>query len=611
MSIILLSEDLINKIAAGEVIERPASVVKELLENSLDAKATKITIEIENCGKELISITDNGEGMSEEDAIKSILRHATSKIKSADDLFSINTLGFRGEALASIAAVSKFSLTTKQKETVAGFNLAVEGGVVVRTGVAAAEQGTILEVRDLFYNTPARKKFLKTDAVELHHIIDVVTQYALVNHSVSFTLVHNGREVLHSPAVQDQRSNLASLYGVATAKELLELSFEKDGISLHGFICKPYHARNDKHQQALFVNGRWIKNPDLVNAVYDGYHAMLFVNRHPVFVLHLELDPTKIDVNVHPNKSEIRIEQKELVCDLITKAVQDCLQRNQLLPTVDVGMEEQETISNFSSEKKRTNNNYLYSFEPSTQTMLSVKEADVVSYSAGKSNSMINETTDFSSSVSSFVSSFSKANQAESISSSISTFPELRLLGQVHKTFFVAETQGGVFFIDQHAAHERVMYEDLMKQLNHGNIEVQQLLTGEILNFSAAEAALCEQFQAQLQEMGFLVEYFGTNSFLLKTAPAVFGRQQVKGLFMEILHTMEENKNQVEQLREVIITRMACRAAVMAGEELTVLRMEKIIGQLRETEFPYTCPHGRPTLLKTTAEELEKKFRRK
>ncbi len=609
MVITLLSEDVINKIAAGEVIERPASVVKELVENSLDAKATKITIEIEHCGKELISITDNGEGMSEEDARKSILRHATSKIKSADDLFSINTLGFRGEALASIAAVSKFSLTTKKKEMMAGFNLAVEGGFVVSTGIAPVEPGTIIEVRDLFYNTPARKKFLKTDAVELHHIIDAVTQYALVNPQVSFKLIHNERDVLHSPAVGDQRSNLASLYGVATAKELLELSFQKDGISLHGFICKPYHARNDKHQQALFVNGRWIKNHDLVNAVYEGYHAMLFVNRHPIFVLHVELDPTKIDVNVHPNKSEIRIEQKELVCDLITRAVQECLQKHQLLPTVEVEMEQQETLSSSFSGKKNANDT-IYSFEPSTQTVLSVKEADAVSYGALGMGSGVETVNDFSSFPSS-VSSFSKANPAESTLLSSSTFPELRLLGQVHKTFFVAETHGGVFFIDQHAAHERVMYEQLMKQLNHGNIDVQQLLTGEVLNFSAAEAALCEQFQGQLQEMGFLVDYFGTNSFLLKTAPAVFGRQQAKGLFMEILHTMGENKNQVEQLREVIITRMACRAAVMAGEELTVSRMEVILGQLRETEFPYTCPHGRPTLLKTTAEELEKKFRRK
>ncbi len=608
MSIILLTEDVINKIAAGEVIERPASVVKELLENSLDAKATKITIEIEDCGKELISITDNGEGMSEEDAKKSILRHATSKIKSADDLFSINTLGFRGEALASIAAVSKFSLTTKKKETLAGFNLIVEGGSVLSTGIAPAGQGTTIEVRDLFYNTPARKKFLKTDAVELHHIVDVVTQYALVNYAVSFKLVHNGHELLHSPAVQDQRSNLASLYGVDTAKELLELSFQKDGIFLRGFISKPYHARNDKHQQALFVNGRWIKNHDLTNAVYDGYHSMLFVNRHPIFVLHVELDPTKIDVNVHPNKSEIRIEQKDLVCELITLAVQECLRQHQLLPTVAVEMETQSTLATPRSEGKQKDN-FLYAFEPSTQTVLSVKEVDTVSYAGGEINPVGNDVSNFSSVVSPPPSSV--AVPPSQVSSSTSTFPELRLLGQVHKTFFVAETQGGVFFIDQHAAHERVMYEQLMKQLTQGNIEVQELLTGEVLNFTAAEGVLCQQFQSSLQEMGFLVENFGKNSFLLKTVPAVFGRQQAKSLFMEILHTMGENKNQVHQLREVIITRMACRAAVMAGEELTVARMDKILSELRQTKFPYTCPHGRPTLLKTTAEELEKKFRRK
>lgn len=596
MAIHLLSEDVINKIAAGEVIERPASVVKELIENSLDAHATQVLIEIESSGKELIRITDNGTGMSEEDARKSILRHATSKITSADDLFSINTLGFRGEALASIAAVSHFTLLTKQSASLAGFRLLVEGGTVLSSCLAASEQGTMIEVRDIFYNTPARKKFLKTDAVELRHIIDVVTQYALINPLVSFRLAHNGHELLRSPQTQDLRSNIASLYGLDLAKELIELQSSEEGISLHGFICKPYHTRNDKHQQAFFVNQRWIKNHDLIKAVYDGYHSMLFVNRHPIFILHLQLDPTKIDVNVHPNKSEIRIEQKEQVCEFLRKSVHDCLQQHQLLPTIDVPLDS-EMVALPSSAK-----NKAYSFEPSTQTVLAVKETAV---------SYLSETP-----IDRSQPQFSPVNNptASSVSTSpaiSSTFPELRLLGQIHKTFFVAETHGGVFFIDQHAAHERVMYEQLMAQLDQGNIETQELLKGEILDLTPVETVLCRNFQPQLQEMGFQIESFGGHSFLLKTSPAVFGRQQVKSMFMEILHTLEENRNQVQELREIIITRMACRAAVMAGEELTSSRMEKILAQLRQTKLPYTCPHGRPTLLKTTADELEKKFRRK
>lgn len=590
MTINLLSEDVINKIAAGEVIERPASVVKELLENSLDAQATKVIVELEDYGKKLIRISDNGIGMSEEDARKSILRHATSKIQSAEDLFKINTLGFRGEALASIAAVSHFSLTTKQQNGIAGFNLKTEGGLIISSDIAPSESGTTIEIRDLFYNTPARKKFLKTDAVELRHIIDVVSQYALFNSKVSIKLLHNNHELLFAPSTADLRSNIAAIYGTDLAKELLEVQQEKEGLSLHGFISKPYHARNDKHQQTFFVNGRWIKNLDLVKAVYEGYHSLLFVNRHPIFILRLQLDPTKIDVNVHPQKSEIRIEQKELVQEFIAKAVKDCLQEHQLLPTIKMETQEQ-IISEFQQNNRNIKNpnyqNRSYAFESSTQAQLTIKENSAASYG-------------------------SEANNLEAQKPS---FPELRLLGQIHKTFFVAETQSGVFFIDQHAAHERVMYEQLMAQLSQGNISTQQLLTGEILELTAAEAVLCRQFQDQFAEIGFQVEEFGSNSFLLKTAPAVFGRQQVKSLFLEMLHfwteEFAENKNKVHELREIIITRMACRAAVMAGEELTIGHMEKILAQLRETQLPYTCPHGRPTLLKTTAEELEKKFKRK
>ncbi|MBI2102385.1 DNA mismatch repair endonuclease MutL [Candidatus Woesearchaeota archaeon] len=602
MPIHLLTEDVINKIAAGEVIERPASVVKELIENSIDANATRILVEIESSGKERICITDNGEGMSEQDARKSILRHATSKITSADDLFSINTLGFRGEALASIAAVSHFSLLTKPAASLAGFNLIIEGGAIISSGIAAAEQGTVIEVRDIFYNTPARKKFLKTDAVELRHIIDVVTHYALINPHISFRLLHNSHELLKSPSTSEWRSNIASLYGIDLARELLEIQATEEGISLQGFICKPYHARNDKHQQAFFVNTRWIKNHDLVKAVYDGYHSLLFVNRHPLFVLHLQLDPTKIDVNVHPHKSEIRIEQKERICEFIRKTVHDCLQQHQLLPSVNLQMEQQ-TSSSVSSKRS------TYRFEPSTQTVLHVKEAAAASYLSD----MTPETPvpQFSLPPSSSPSFSSTSSSFSYPAPSPSTFPELRLLGQIHKTFFVAETHGGVFFIDQHAAHERVMYEQLMAQLNQGNIETQELLKGEILDLTPVEAVLCRDFQTQFEEMGFRVENFGGQSFILKTSPAVFGRQQVRSMFMEILHAIEDNKNKVHELRELIITRMACRAAVMAGEELTSARMEKILAQLRETQLPYTCPHGRPTLLKTTADELEKKFKRK
>ena len=591
--IVLLSEDLINKIAAGEVIERPASVIKELLENSLDAGATKITVELEESGKKRIKIIDNGEGMSPEDAEKSILRHATSKIRSVDDLFSIKTLGFRGEALASIAAFSKLNIITKQKNVLEGFALQIEAGRILSRDIVGAEQGTILDVQDIFFNTPARKKFLKTDAVELKHCADVITHYALANPSVTFKLTHDNNILLHSPALNDARSTIASIYGVQTAKELLEVKYEDEKIRIAGFISKPYHVRNDKNQQVMFVNGRWIRNSDITNAVYEGYHSTLFVNKHPVFVLHLELDPETIDVNVHPQKQEIKIEQKEEVAAAVSLAVKEALQSNKLMPTVDVNTEEQITFGTPAPiPRKEIKTAAKYPFEPSAQTVFAVEEAATRYAESAEVNAPV------------------VTEQTQSHELAHEKLPSMKLFGQVHKTYFLAETEGGLFYIDQHAAHERVMYESLLNQFLHGKVEVQQLLQGEVLDVSVAEKILLEEKKEELKKLGFELEYFGGNAFAVKTIPLVFGKIKISDLLHD-LFSMLENKKSILEKKEEILTRMACRAAVMAGDVITIPQMEKILGQLSKTELPYTCPHGRPTLMKVTIDELEKKFRRK
>jgi len=588
--IVLLPEDLINKIAAGEVIERPASVIKELVENSLDAGATKITVELEESGKRRIKIIDNGEGMSPEDAEKSILRHATSKIRSVEDLFSIKTLGFRGEALASIAAVSKLNIITKQKNILEGFSLQIEGSHILSRNIVGTEQGTTLDVQDIFFNTPARKKFLKTDAVELKHCVDVITHYALANPAVTFRLTHDNNILLHSPALNDSRSTIASIYGVQTAKELLEVKYQDETIRVNGFISKPYHVRNDKNQQVLFVNGRWIKNADVTNAVYEGYHSTLFVNKHPVFVLHLELNPETIDVNVHPQKQEIKIEQKEQVAAAVAVAVREALQSNKLMPTVDVNTEQQITFGTPIS-RKEVKASVKYPFEPSAQTVFAVEEAAAMYDSAEANVPVIIE-------------------QFKSTELVHEKLPSMKLFGQVHKTYFLAETEGGLFYIDQHAAHERVMYESLLNQFLHGKVEVQQLLQGEVLDVSVAEKILLEEKKEELKKLGFDLEYFGGNAFAVKTIPLVFGKVKISELLHDIL-SMLENKKSILEKKEEILTRMACRAAVMAGDMVTIPQMEKILRELSKTELPYTCPHGRPTLMKVTIDELEKKFRRK
>ena len=596
----VLTEDLINKIAAGEVIERPSSVVKEFIENSLDADATEITIEIYNSGKDLIRVSDNGKGMDQEDTEKSILRHATSKISSVADLFSIETLGFRGEALASIASISQMSIITKQKGSLEGFNLVVEGGQVISSGPIGAEQGTTIEVRNIFYNTPVRKNFLKTDSVELRHIIDVVTRYALMNYVVSFKLLHEKHELLHSPQTDNLRNNIASIYGSSVAKELLEIYYEDDNVVIEGYIGKPNQSRSDKNQQVFFVNERWVRNLDLTNAVYSGYHRMLFVNKHPIFVLSMMINPQKIDVNVHPQKSEIKIEQKDLICSVLEKVVKKVLMDNNLIPSMDVVSEQLSSEMKFDTPK--------YSFEPSHQTVLEVEDSVELSKTL-----KTNETKEVKET---FKRTFSEESKDTTVPIPVTNerppdvLPPIKLLGQVHKTFFLAETPGGMLFIDQHAVHERVMYEKYINQYENNGVTTQNLLQGVVINLSASEFVIIDNNLSEFKKMGFIIEPFGDKTIILKSVPMIFDRIQPKELIFVLLNELQDQKSSLDVIRDDIIARMACRSAIMAGDELSKEAFRKFLDELANCEHPYTCAHGRPTMIKTEAHELEKKFKR-
>jgi len=615
----VLTEDLINKIAAGEVIERPASVVKELVENSLDAGATRINVAIRDSGKVMIKVSDNGEGMDQEDAKNSILRHSTSKIKNDDDLFSINTLGFRGEALASIAAVSQMSITTKQDQQLEAFNLAIEAGEVISSGVIAAERGTTIEVRNIFFNTPARKKFMKTDPVELRHIVDVIIHYALINNKVAFKLTHDGHELLNSPTVDDLRDNVASVYGVSLAKDLLKIEYETNNVKVNGYVAKPNQARNDKSQQAVFVNKRWVKSEEITRAVYDAYHSLLFVNKHPVLVLNITIDPKKIDVNVHPNKSEIKIEQKDEVYKAVFEAVKFTLQKNNLVPIVDETEEQltfgrekdvkskqrQEAIDKRRKEKKELQ--AKYQFDPSKQATFKIKDE----VSELEQIEPVKEESEAEKEFKPQKEEYATPEEEVILPEQRTRFPTMKLLGQIHKTFFVAETLGGLHYIDQHAAHERVLYERFMKQYMGKWVEVQRLLEGGMLEFSASEKIVIEENKVELEKLGFTLEEFGGNTYLIKTIPLLFGKQQPKEIIYEVLSLLKEGKQKLSEIKEEIVTRMACRASVMAGEELTIARMEMILKELAMTELPYTCPHGRPTIIKISVDELDRKFKRK
>ena len=583
----LLSEDIINKIAAGEVIERPASVLKELIENSLDAHATIINITLEDFGKKRIEIRDNGDGIEPDDAEQAVLRHATSKITTADDLTAITTFGFRGEALASIAAVSKLTLTTKTETQPTGIMMTLEGGKIITTQECAAEQGTTLLIENIFFNTPARKKFLKTDHVELRHCVDVVTHYALINNNVTFKLTHNQTVLIHSPALPHLLEKIASIYGAVTAKDLVLVHYSQEDITLTGYISTPYNARNYKNYQSLFVNGRWVRSEIISSAIYEGYHSLLFVNKHPIFVLNLTLNPKTIDVNVHPNKMEVKFEQNDHIHNIIKSGVRQALQQHNLIPTLSFAEKQQITLPTKQAK---------YTFEQSAQTTLQVREKSPEIYNLNPAPDIVKPT---------------ETKVVNTSPPQISKLPPLKILGQIHKTFFIAETPGGVVFIDQHAMHERVLYEQFMHQLLNKEIAIQHLLKPSILECSASETIILKQLQEELEQFGFTIETFGENTFLLKTIPSVFSRLQDATIIHDLLGIATEKKNKLLEVKEEIITRMACRAAVMAGEELTINQVSVILQDLEKTELPYTCPHGRPTIIKTTTDELEKKFRRK
>ncbi len=569
--IIQLSEDIINKIAAGEVIERPASVVKELVENALDAGATIISVDVKRAGKELIKVKDNGCGMSPEDARLSVERHATSKIRIAEDLHHIQTLGFRGEALSSIAAVSHFILVTKEKEALSGTRIVVSGGIIQKVEEIGAADGTIVEVHDLFLNTPARKKFMKSDSTELKNIIDIVTRYALMYPKTAFAVAHDGKIVLQSESA-DLLSVIASLYGNAIVKELLPVT--KDGsITITGFISKPTFTRGDKEHQTLFVNGRYVKDHVITHALHEAYHSVLFVHRYPFAVLHVEVDPSVVDVNVHPTKKEVRFEKSEVVYRAVYHAIRDVLEKEELIPDVEM---RQETLSQLSSYQTMPK----YAFEPSMQTMLSAQAA----FEAAEPRAVVIEG---------------------------SAFPPMKILGQIHKTFFVAETPGGMLVIDQHIVQERVLYERFMRQYLESAVKTQALLEAEVMEFAPHDAVVVGEHINELERLGFLIEEFGRNSFLLRAIPMIFGRAQPKELLGDLIQQFDSGRTAVEQKAEEIITRMSCRYSVKAGDTFTVQQMESWLKELDKCSLPYHCPHGRPIFVRITADELERMFLRR
>ncbi|MBI3031965.1 DNA mismatch repair endonuclease MutL [Candidatus Woesearchaeota archaeon] len=558
-----LDQDLINKIAAGEVIERPASVVKELVENAIDAHARTIIISVIEGGKSLIKISDNGCGISSDEAELALKRHTTSKIETLNDLFNIKSLGFRGEALASIASVSSMELVTKTAEEDTGTYLEVVSGDIVQKKSVAANKGTAISVHNLFFNVPARKQHQKTIATEFRYILELVTHYALIHPEINITLIHNEKEVLNAPSTEDVLTNIASVYGRGLCGDLLPVDFSFFDLHVSGFISIPGKARNDKNFQSIFVNKRFVHNYLIQKAVYDGYGSLLFHGKHPVFVLNVTIDPKKIDVNVHPTKAQIRIEKESDVYISVKNAVIKTLKEHNLVP---------EMFSNKQDFPRDINAKLVIDPFPQEEQLYLDEDVDLL--------------------------------RKKEVG--------IRILGRIYQTFIIAEDDKGMLLIDQHAAHERVMFEKFMQQYQNKAIKVQQLLQPIMLELSALETDVVINNISILENCGIFIEEFGKNTFLVRSLPSIFARQQDKNIVLAIIGELGSGElKTISLVKEERIAMAACRSVVKAHDILEMPELYALLQELFSCKNPYSCPHGRPSMIHYSLYDLEKKFKRR
>jgi DNA mismatch repair protein MutL len=572
----ILEDSLIDKIAAGEVVENPSSVVKELVENSIDANANSIEIEINDGGKSLIKIKDNGNGMNKTDAQLCIKRHATSKINNDKDLFAIRTLGFRGEALASISAVSKFTIITKQKNNISGTEIKIDKSNI-QVNEVGTDFGTIIKIKDLFYNVPARKKFLKSNEFEINKIIDIIIRYALAYPNISFKLNSNNKIILNSLKTKDSINTIQSIYGNEFAKNMIYLEYNNEIIKIKGFIGKPCIARNDKIRQTIFINGRYVKSKEISDAVKDGYHSLLFLDREPVFILDLKVDEKKVDVNVHPRKEIVKIDNIKEIQEIITSCIKDKLRNTNLIVESDLNS------SNAKAQHK-------YSIEKEKQTNLIFKdEIEDKIFETGKIYD----------------------NITPKININTMNIGEFKIFGQINKTYILAENAEGLLIIDQHAAEERINYEKLLEQMKENAIKKQALVKPIIIEMSASEFTMINQFVEQLNKAGYEIEEYGQNNIIVRTIPFIFERAS-KILIEELIEELKEiSCKKIEQEIEERIIRFSCRMSIKGGEEMNMKQIEDLIKKLDKCEIPWTCPHGRPTIIKLSISDIEKKFKRR
>lgn len=599
----VLDGETINKIAAGEVVERPSSVVKELVENAIDAGATAITIEIQDGGISFVRITDNGSGMEKEDIAMAFLRHSTSKIRSSEDLQTIHSLGFRGEALSSISAVAQVELLTKTAHAMTGCRYRIDGGVEKSMEDIGCPDGTTFIVRQLFYNTPARRKFLKSNMTEAGYISDLIARLAMSHPEVSLKFINNRQNRLHTSGNGRLKDILYHIYGRDISSNLLPVEAERDNIQMTGFIGKPIICRGNRSYENYFINGRYIKSPIITQAIEDAYKTFTMVHKFPFAVLHFALDTAELDVNVHPTKMEVRFSNGQELYRFVYETLRNILFGRELIPEVKPSeakiWEAPKTVSQPASSKpiQKSAVQPAHSEKPEEKKEKLPEPFEKNRLEARKS-SLVEE----------------KTQQYELFETGLLT-KEARirhkLIGQVFETYWIVEYDGKLFIIDQHAAHEKVLYEKLMKRFKESQPMIQMLQPPIVLTLSMTEVDLLNRYMDDFKRMGFEFESFGGKEYALRGVPSDLYGFTGKEMVTELLDDLsgESPRIRTDMIGDRIAT-MACKAAVKGNMRISPKEADALIEELLQAENPYTCPHGRPTIISMTKTELEKRFKR-
>ncbi len=590
MSVIrVMDEILANKIAAGEVVERPASVVKELVENSIDAGATEIKVELQEAGTKEIKVIDNGNGMDESDAILAFSRHATSKIKDEDDLYRLTTLGFRGEALASIASVSKVDLKTSMGEI--GTHIALNGGKVILEEKGDARKGTIITISELFYNTPARLKHLKSLYSELASITDYMNKLSLSRPDIRFVLSNNNSTILQTDGMNNTLKTIKSIYGSDVARKMLEIKGENADYEIHGYISSPEVHRSSRNNMITLVNNRVVRNVDINRVINDAYHSYKPDNRYPITVLHIEVDPSVIDVNIHPTKMDIKFSKMDTLLELIKETIIKTISHKNLIPEVTIRSPKVQYEA-LTLDLQRNNTKDSFFEEPALEVndFAETQEPETIIYEEDTAGDIVHD--------------YNPYEETE--------MPEMYPVGLVHGTYIICQNEKGMYIIDQHAAKERCNYEKFKAEMGKPNIASTPLLFPITLELSNSEFMILKENMNILKDLKFNIAEFGINSVIIKEHPAWLPDIDLEGSIRKIIEIViaTEKNFDIEKFNEKVATLMSCKKAIKANTNITIEEMEALISDLRKCKNPYNCPHGRPTTIFYSNYDMEKLFKR-